>query len=337
VKTDMAERFPLTLLPYVQAAASIVVLAWGVAAASHLISIVLLSLLLAYCILPLPLWLHHRFHLGKGASIGLAAVILAVGYALLSAYLAVAGHRLAAKLPVYQERLAGVYNSVIPFLASHGISVSNLSTPTLLSPDRIIEYAGVLLPMVLGSLTDGLLIGLLSVLFVLQLAEEPARQNRLIAGLIFYGHDVQSYIAISATSGALTGLVNLLLLIAVGVDFPLVWCVLYFLLQFIPNIGAIVAVAPPALVALLMLGWRHALIVAAGMILANLLAANVLNPILLKDSVRISFLEIILSLLVWGALLGFWGSILAIPLTLVLKKLAEQRSAPERSAYATSV
>jgi len=333
----MKEYLPSTPLPYVQVAASVVVVAWGVAAASHLISILLLSLLFAYCILPLPLWLQHRFHLGKGASTGSAVAILALGYVLLSAYLVKAGYHLTAKLPVYQERLAGVYDRVIPFLVSHGISTSSLSMATLFSLDRIIEYARVVLPMALGSLTDVVLIGLLSVLFVLQLAEEPARQSRLIAGLIYYGHEVQTYIAISAKSGALTALVNLLLLVAVGVDFPLLWCVLYFLLQFIPNVGAIIAVVPPALVALLMLGWQHALIVAVGMVLTNLLAASVLNPILLKDSASITFLEIMLSLIVWGSLLGFWGSILAIPLTLVLKKFVEKRSAQERSAAAASV
>ena len=333
----MIDRLPATPLPYLQAGASLVVLAWGVAAASHLISILLLSLLFAYCILPLPLWLQHRFRFGKGASIGSAVVILSLGYVLLSAYLVEAGYQLTAKLPVYQERLTAVYDRVIPFLASHGISASSLSTAALFSPDRIIEYARVVLPVALGSLSDGVLIWLLSLLFVVQLADDPSRQSRLVAGVIYYGHEVQTYLGIAAKSGALTALVNLVLLIVVGVDFPMLWCVLYFLLQFIPNIGAIIAVVPPALVALLMLGWQQALIVAAGMILANIVAANVLNPILLKNSANITFLEIMLSLIVWGTLLGFWGSILAIPLTLVLKKFAERHSIEERAAAAASV
>jgi len=333
----MTERWQSTPLPYLQAAACIVVLAWGIGAASHLISILLLSLLLAYCILPLPLWLKHRFRLGKGASIGSAVAIITLGYLLLSAYLVQAGYRMMAKLPVYQERLTAVYDRVIPFLVSHGIPASSLSTETLFSPGRIIGFARVLLPMALGSLTDAVLIGLLSLLFVLQLMDEPPRQSRLVAGLIYYGHDVQTYVGISAKSGALTALVNLVLLLVLGVDFPLLWCVLYFFLQFIPNIGAIIAVVPPALVALLMLGWERALIVAAGMILANVLAANVLNPILLKDSAHITFLEIMLSLIVWGALLGFWGSILAIPLTLVMKKFVENRAVEERVAATASV
>jgi len=325
-----------TPLPYLRAGAFIVVLAWGISAASHIISILLLSLLLAYCILPLPLWLKHRFQLGKAVSLGSAVAIISVGYLLLCTYLVNAGYRMISKLPVYQERLAGVYAGVTPFLVSHGIHASSLSTEVLFSPERIIGYARVLLPVALGSLTEGVLIGLLSLLFVLELADEPARQSRLVAALTYYGRDVQTYIGIAAKSGALTALVNLALLAVVGVDFPLLWCVLYFFLQFIPNIGAIVAVGPPALVALLMLGWERALIVAGGMVLANILSANVLNPILLKDSANITFLEIMLSLIIWGTLLGFWGSILAIPLTLVLKRVVEDRADVDRRAAAAS-
>jgi predicted PurR-regulated permease PerM len=56
-------------------------------------------------------------------------------------------------------------------------------------------------------------------------------------------------------------LANLLLLWVLGVDFPLLWCFLYFFLQFIPSIGFLIAMVPPALVALLMLDWKIALLV----------------------------------------------------------------------------
>jgi predicted PurR-regulated permease PerM len=102
--------------------------------------------------------------------------------------------------------------------------------------------------------------------------------------------------------------------------------VLYFFLQFIPNLGSILALVPPTLLALVTLGWERALVVAVGMLLTNLITANVLNPIFLKKGVDISFLEIILSLIVWGSLLGSTGSLVAIPLTIVLKKYFENSS-----------
>jgi len=317
---DMTEPLKSKLTGILQAAACIVVIAWGVAAAAHLISIFLLAMLLAYCVLPLPKWIMRRFKFGKGTAIALSVTLVGAGYLVLSAYLVSAAYRMTAKLPVYQERLTAVYDSLVPFLVVHGVPSSTISSATTLSPDRIIGFAHVVLPMVLGSFSQALLISLLSLLFAIELLEEPSRQNPLVAGLTYYGRDVQRFIAISAKTGAITTLINLVLLLALGVDFPLLWCVLYFFLQFIPNLGSIVALVPPALLALLMFGWHRALLVAVGMLVTNMVTANVLNPFFLKKGVNVSFLEMTLSLIVWGALLGFWGGIVAIPLTLVLRR-----------------
>ena len=330
----MTQLLPSRLLHFLLAAACLVVVAWGVVAAAHLISIFLLALLLAYCVLPLPKWIMHRFRLGKGAAIGLSVILVGIFYLALGAYLVNAGYRITAKLPVYQERLTAVYDNVVPFLVAHGVKASSISAATLLSPERIIGFAQVAIPMALGSFSDGLLISLLSLLFVSEMADEPAKQSRLVAGLTYYGVDVQRFIAISAKTGFLTALANLVLLLLVGVDFPLLWCVLYFFVQFIPNLGSIIALVPPTLLALLMLGWKSAALVAVGMLLTNMVTANVLNPIFMKKGVNISFLEMTLSLIVWGSLLGLWGGIVAIPLTLVLRKLGELFSTPAEPAPA---
>ena len=79
------------------------------------------------------------------------------------------------------------------------------------------------------------------------------------------GKDVQRFIGISARTGAMIALANLALLIALGVDFPVLWCVLYFLLQFVPSIGFLIAMVPPAAVALLAFGWKRAMFVVIGM------------------------------------------------------------------------
>jgi AI-2 transport protein TqsA len=319
---------------FLQTAACLVVVAWGVAAASGVITTILLALLLAYSVLPLPRWIMRRFKSGKAGAIAWTVIVAGVSYLLVFAYLADAGYRMKTRLPVYQERLIAIYDSVAPFLAAHGIRISSLPTETLFSLDRIIGLARVVLPAAVGSLSSGLIIFLLSLLFLIEMSEPSATQSGLVAALAWYGRDVQQFIAITAKTGAVVALASFALLVVVGVDFPLLWCVLYFFLQFIPSVGAMLAVAPPTLVALLMLGWERALIVAAGMILANLVAATVLNPRLLKKGSNISFLEIVLSLIVWGTLLGFWGGILAIPLTLVLKKLAGASTHAEESVPA---
>lgn len=137
---------------------------------------------------------------------------------------------------------------------------------------------------------------------------------------------MQRYIAISAETGVITALANLVVLVAFGVDSPLLWCALYFLLHFIPNVGFILALVPPSLLALLMLGWKKALLVAGGLIVTQMLTDYGLTPILMKKDMDISFLEIMVSLMVWGFLLGPAGAILAVPLTLSLKKFIERVS-----------
>jgi len=139
-------------------------------------------------------------------------------------------------------------------------------------------------------------------------------------------------VAITAKTGAINALLNLGLLLACGVDTPVLWCFVYFLLNFIPTLGFMIALVPPTFLTLLMFGWRRALLVAGGLILTNLIVDNVVKPILMKDTVDVSFLEVTLSLVVWAFLLGLTGAILAIPLTLALRKLIMKNLSGEQLA-----
>ena len=332
----MTEHLPPTLLRLLQAAACIVIISWGVNQASHLIMVLLLSLLLAYCILPLPKWIMHRFKLSKSVAIALTVTLMGIFYLIASIYLAESVYRMMAKLPAYEENLKALLARVEPFLYAHGIQLASQTGAKLFSSEQIMGYARVGLPAALGLLSDRVLIGILSLLIVILMAEEEGRQTRLVAELEYYARDVQRFIAISAKTGAITALANLVLLAALGVDFPLLWCVLYFFLHFIPNVGFIIALVPPTLLALITLGWKRSLLVAGGLVLTNLVADYVLTPIFMKKGVDISFLEIMLSLIVWGALLGAASGIVAIPLTLVFKKFAERFSTGGKTAMAPS-
>jgi AI-2 transport protein TqsA len=332
----MTEHVPPSLLRFLEAAACIVIILWGVNQASHVIMILLLSLLLAYCILPLPKWIMRRFKLSKGMAIALTVALMGVFYLVAYISLAESAYRMMARLPAYEGDLKGIFEQVAPFFSSHGIQFPGQSGAKWLSSDRIIGFARVGLPEALGLLSDRALIAILSLLAVILMAEEEGNKTRLVAELEYYGRDVQRFIAISAKTGAITALANLALLAVLGVDFPVLWCVLYFFLHFIPNVGFIIALVPPTLLALLTLGWKRALLVAGGMVLTNLVADYVLTPIFMKKGVDISFLEIMLSLIVWGALLGPASGIVAIPLTLAFKKFAERFLKGGKSAMAPS-
>ena len=80
-----------------------------------------------------------------------------------------------------------------------------------------------------------------------------------------------------------------------------------------------------------MFGWHRALLVAGGLILTNVIVDNVVKPIFMKHSIDVSFLEFTLSLVLWAFLLGLTGAILAIPLTLALKKFAKDLNNEQRA------
>jgi AI-2 transport protein TqsA len=325
-RDEITEGLSDSLVRLLLVAACLVIVAWGIKQASHIIVLLLLALLLAYCVIPLPKWMMRRFNLSKSLAVVLTVTVVGVFYLVASALLVESALRMKERLPVYEEHLKIIYEHIQVFLANRGYQVPAISTSDIFSSERIIAFARMGVPKAMGFVSDRFLIALMSLLFVFEMAEEEGKQKRLVAGLSYYGGDVQRFIAISAKTGAITALANLVLLVALGVDFPVIWCFLYFFLHFIPNVGFIIALIPPSLLALLTMGWKRALLVAGGLVLTNMVADYVINPIFMKKEVHISFLEIMLSLIIWGALLGPPGGIVAIPLTLALRKFGERFS-----------
>jgi predicted PurR-regulated permease PerM len=306
--------------------ACVVIILWGVSRTSHLVALVLLSILLACSFLPLPEWFMKRFELGKRAAIGLAVALLGTLSLVMVFSLGERIHRLRAELPAYHQRFMVLYESVVVFLNAHGIKMDSLANTKLSTSDGILEMGRVAVPAAAGFLGDGLLVTLLALIFLSAMVQQTgAKRNSLGEMLRYYGEDVQRYIGILAKTSAIAALANLVLFLALGVEFPLLWCVLSFFLRFIPNVGFLIALVPPSLMTLLVLGWKRALLVAGGLILINLVMDYVVNPIFMKKGADVSFLELMLSLLFWGALLGLAGGILAVPLTLALRKLIDKQ------------
>jgi predicted PurR-regulated permease PerM len=135
------------------------------------------------------------------------------------------------------------------------------------------------------------------------------------------GGDLRKYISINAKEGLIVGGMNYIFMLIMGVDFAFLWAVLSFFMNFIPNIGFVLSVVPPALVALIILGPSKALIVIVGFTLINFFVENVLGPLFMKQGLNVSLLNSFLSMMIWGWILGLPGAILGIPLTMVIMKI----------------
>jgi AI-2 transport protein TqsA len=321
----MSGHWSQSMIRTLEATVCIVIIMWGMRTASHLIVVLAMALLLAYAFVPLPQWLIQRFRLGKKAALVLTVALLGTFNAVTVALLYDSVIRLREKLPVYHEHFVILFEKTVVFLHAHGIDLASLSIAKVPTSDHVLDIARMAIREAGGFLGDGLLISILAWIFLIEMVDKAgAKKGPLAAKLSYYGEDVQRYIAISAKTGLATSFANLFVLVAFGVDFPILWCALYFFFHFIPNVGFIFALVPPSFLALLMLGWKKGLIVAGALIATQLLTDYGLTPILMKKGVRISFLEIMVSLMVWGFLLGPAGDILAVPLTLTLKKVFER-------------
>ncbi len=181
-----------------------------------------------------------------------------------------------------------------------------------------------------GTLLTNTLLILLTVIFLLlEAADLPQKVQRIFpqsdaeAPISRFTVSVHRYLAVKTLTSILTGLLVTALLLAMSVPHAVLWGVLAFLLNFIPNIGSILAAIPAVLLTWLQLGPMFAGIVILGYFFINLGVGNVLEPRIMGRQLDLSVLVVFLSLIFWGWLLGTVGMLLSIPLTIILKLALE--------------
>jgi len=148
-----------------------------------------------------------------------------------------------------------------------------------------------------------------------ELVETIARVN---------GRLVRRYFFAKLITGAVSGTATAVFLWAMGVPMPLVWGLLALLMNFIPNVGAVISAVPPTLLALFELGIAEGLIVAGGLLVIESLVGNLLDPLIQGDALDLSPFVVVLSLLFWGWLWGIVGAVMAPTLTAAIVSVWKQ-------------
>ena len=128
--------------------------------------------------------------------------------------------------------------------------------------------------------------------------------NPQVERLTTIGSSVVRQFGLRAIVNLVTGAGVTILLFSLGVDFPLLWGILTFFLSFVPYIGLVLAVTPAVVLALAEFGVSRAVLVIAGVIVINILAENVLSPMMMGRGLNISPTIVFLSFVFWAWLLG---------------------------------
>ncbi len=307
-------------------AACIVIIIAGMHAASSIVSFILFAALLANSIVPVVDWMERK-GLKHSLALSITIIGLIIGGLVITTLVGASLSKLIQTLPTYESQLTGLRENLKDLLIRIKIDPSDLLSSKELNSRAIVQTVGSFLGTVLKMIGNSLFLFILIALMVIEITslEKKLQEGQFTKGMINARRlevrkDIRKFVSITALVGFLTACGNLVLLLLLGIDFALLWAVLSFLFSFIPAIGGILSLIPPFALAFLEFGWTKAIIVAVGFIVINNVCDNVIKPKLMKQGLDISILLIFVSLLFWNWVLGPLGVILAIPLTLVIKR-----------------
>ena len=312
----MTPTSPPPLYRAVLTVAAVVVVGAGLHFAASTVNLLLISVLLAMSVSPVPYFLEKRGMKHGGAVMLTVLGSLVVG-ALVVGALGVGLSGLQAKLPVYQEALTRLLGGLEDRLAERGVSIHDAVKP---DTARMIEIAQRVVGGALSALGYSVFALILVALILLEL---PARTPTDAPASGIRGRfdqvsvSVRRFVALTGLIGAGQSGVNLIVMLLLGTDFAVVWGVLFFLLNFVP-FGFIVGLIPPFIVTMLEHGPARAGALFAILMVANLVSDNVVKPKLMGTGLGLSPLVIVISLMFWSLVLGPVGAILAVPLTIAL-------------------
>lgn len=300
-------------------AATVVVLV-GIRLSAPILNPIFFAVVLTLLFSPIYSWLKRR-GLPSPLALVIMLVVIAAIFVALFFILGVSISKFSERVGFYTSQLNSQLVDLDALLERLGLS--NVDLRDVIKPSALTDVLGTILSGIAGFLSD---LFLILVIMLFLLAEGPAMMDRLRAGtsgdnpqverLTTIGRSVVRQFGLRAIVNLVTGAGVTVLLFFLGVDFPLLWGILTFFLSFVPYIGLVLAVTPAVVLALAEFGVSRAVLVIAGVIVINILAENVLSPMMMGRGLNISPTIVFLSFVFWAWLLGGPGAFLALPITL---------------------
>lgn len=229
----------------------------------------------------------------------------------------------------YADELRASADAVVSWLGSLGLEETAAdAAASVLDPATIAGFVASLGGTAIGVLTALFFV----VAYVIFMAADGARYARAesvfgsavrptIRRFQSFNSGVRRYYVVNASFGAVVAIIDGLALWALGVPAPAVWAILAFVTNFIPNIGFVIGLIPPALLALVVGGWPLMLAVVAIYCVVNVTLQVLVQPKFVSDAVSLSLTLSFFSVIFWTFIIGPLGAILSIPLTLLVRAL----------------
>jgi predicted PurR-regulated permease PerM len=306
--------------------AAIVIIAAGIRHAASVLDSILLAILLVIAVVPAFDNLRRR-GARRSVAVALTILLLAGVVLVLIGFVGVAGSQLVQVLPEYQDKAEALWQGLERWLIARGIEPERVSSLGLLDPAHLLTLAAGFMSQI-GNVFSQTLLLLLIVAYILAergLHGETFEPGGIVAAV---ARDVRQYLVITSWSGLAFAVLAYLLMRMVGTELALVWAVLAFVTNFVPNVGLILALAPPVILTMLEFGWQRALVILAGYLVLNFIMDDLIKPRFMQRGLDVPPLLGLLSLLVWSYLLGLPGALLALPLTIAARRVLQDAAGP---------
>lgn len=305
--------------------AAFVIVVAGMRAAQSLLVPFLLSIFIAIISGPLLFWFRRK-RIPMGISLVFVIIgILGIGL-LISVLVGTSLNDFSQALPLYQERLQEEIAPISSLLGKIGINLSDKMFLKYVDPGAAMRLASTMLAGLGNVLSNAFLIFLTVIFILLEAASFPAKLNSAFGSskmsmknIDNFTANINRYMVIKTWMSLATGVLVTIWLAILKVDYPILWGLLAFMLNYVPNIGSIISAVPAVLLAFIQLGMTTAILSAVGYIAFNVIIGNVIEPRFMGRGLGLSTLVVFLSLIFWGWVLGPVGMVLSIPLTMTLK------------------
>lgn len=315
--------------------AALVIIGVGLRSTASIVAPVFLVVTLVITVAPLRGYLvRHRWPSWLASIVGLLSIYALLAVILGSVVYAV--YRLVDTLPQYADAFNRIFDSLLALSTRLGYGQAQISN--LASSFQLSSLTGPAQSL-LSALSGGASLFILIVTVVIFLAFDAANMRERIEairetrphiadGLVNFASRVRKYWIVTTVFGFAVAVMDYIALLIIGVPLALTWGVLAFVTNYIPNIGFVIGVIPPALIALLAGGVGDALAVIIVFTVINVVVQTIIQPRFTGDAVGISATVAFVSLIFWAYLLGALGALLAIPATLFLKSVLVDNSVP---------
>jgi AI-2 transport protein TqsA len=322
---DVNLNKPLAANSILVSGAAFIIIVAGMKASTELLVPFLLAIFIAVLCTPLMVWLRAK-KVPSTLSVLLVVTLLSL---LVATFSTVIGSSLSSfyqDLPSYEQKLQLQSEAAVVWLQGMGLEVSNTVLVDYVDPGAAMKMVASVFSGLGGVLTNTFLI-MFSVIFILLEASGlPDKVRRALGEKTLaldhfqnFSDSVQRYLLIKTLVSIGTGLCAGVALTLLGVDYAILWALIAFMLNYIPNIGSIIAAVPPMLIAMIQLGPMTSLVIAFIYMIINTVFGSIIEPRYLGRSLGLSTFVVFVSLVFWGWVFGPVGMLLSIPLTMMVK------------------